>query len=157
MASALRVGIEVELLLPGHLCRRVQHHAAADLPNQINECAGRFGTLACGEPTPEYKWSTRLTYVDGPFTLTGRWRHIGSVRDDDDSTFYTIEEVEAHDYLDLAIAFDVSDQFTLNMGINNVFDTEPPIIGTNQQQSNTYPNTYDPLGRDFFISGNFRF
>jgi outer membrane receptor protein involved in Fe transport len=129
----------------------------ADLPDQINECAGRFGTLACAEPTPEFKWSTRLTYVDGPFTLTGRWRHVGEVTDDDDSTFYTVEELDAVDYFDLAIAFDVSDEFTLNMGINNLLDKQPQIIGTNQQQSNTYPNTYDVLGRDFFISGNFRF
>jgi outer membrane receptor protein involved in Fe transport len=129
----------------------------ADLPDQINECAGRFGTLACGEPTPEFKWSTRLTYIDGPVTLTGRWRHVGSVLDDDDTTFYTVEEIDSIDYFDLAVAFDVNDNFTLNMGVNNILDTLPQILGTNQQQSNTYPNTYDVLGRDLFISANFRF
>ena len=129
----------------------------ADLPDQINECAGRFGILACGEPTPEYKWSSRLSFIDGPFTLSGRWRHVGSVRDDDDATFYTVEEVEAIDYFDLSVAFEVSDEFTLTMGVNNILDTQPQLIGTNAQQSNTWPNTYDVLGRDFFISTNFRF
>ena len=39
----------------------------------------------------------------------------------------------------------------------NLFDKEPPIIGSNQEQANTYPGTYDVLGRDFFISANLRF
>ena len=46
---------------------------------------------------------------------------------------------------------------TLNMGINNMFDKLPPIIGDNQEQANTYPGSYDVIGRDFFISANLRF
>lgn len=129
----------------------------ADLPDEINECAGRFGVLACGEPTPEYKWSTRLSFIDGPFTLTGRWRHVGSVRDDDDATIYTVEEIPSYNLWDVAVSFDVSDHMTLTMGVNNLLDTQPFRLGTNQQQSNTWPNTYSVLGRDFFVSANLRF
>ena len=43
------------------------------------------------------------------------------------------------------------------MGINNLFDKEPPMLGINQEQTNTYPGTYDVIGRDFFISANLRF
>ena len=43
------------------------------------------------------------------------------------------------------------------MGIQNLFDKEPPIVGTNQEQSNTYPGTYDVIGRDFFVSASLRF
>jgi len=131
--------------------------AVADLPEEINECAGRFGILACGEPTPAWKWSSRLSFIDGPMTLTGRWRHIGGVDDDDDETFYTIERIDAIDYFDLAFAFDVSDGLRLTMGVNNLLDTRPQILGVNQEQANTWPNTYDVIGRDFFISANLRF
>lgn len=120
------------------------------------ECAGRFG-LNCGNPTPRWKWTSRLSLIDGPMTLTGRWRHTGAVRDDDDDTDFIVERIGTYDLFDLALAFDVSDNFTLNMGINNLFDTQPPIIGSNQEQANTYPGVYDVLGRDFFISGQLRF
>ena len=43
------------------------------------------------------------------------------------------------------------------MGINNLFDKEPPIIGFNAEQANTYPGTYDVIGRDFFVSASLRF
>ena len=130
---------------------------AVDEPDEINQCSGRFGVLACGEPVPRWKWTSRVSLIDGPMTLTGRWRHVGAVRDDDDATFYTTELVRPIDYFDLALAFDVSDGLRLTMGVNNLLDTEPQLIATNQQQSNTWPNTYDVIGRDFFISANLRF
>jgi outer membrane receptor protein involved in Fe transport len=44
----------------------------------------------------------------------------------------------------------------MTFGINNLFDKKPPIIGSNQEQANTYPGTFDVLGRDLFVSVNFR-
>ena len=128
-----------------------------ELPENVDECDGRFGIAICGEPTPRWKWSSRLSLIDGPMTLTGRWRHIGAVNDDDDSTTYTVERIGATDYFDLAFAFDVSDGMRLTMGVNNLLDTRPRILGVNQEQANTWPNTYDVIGRDFFISANLRF
>lgn len=127
----------------------------AALPDTI-ECAGRFGAN-CGDPQAKFKWTSRLSLVDGPFTLSGRWRHVGKVRDDDDGFAYAVENLKAYNQYDLSMAFDVSDQFSLAGGVNNLLDKKPPIIGSNAQQANTYPGTYDVLGRDFFISANFRF
>jgi iron complex outermembrane recepter protein len=121
----------------------------------INECAGRFGST-CGEPTPKWKWTTRLSWIDGPITTSLRWRHISGV-DDDSPAVRVVERLPAFDYFDLAFAFDVSDNLTLNLGVNNLFDKQPPIMGANAQQANTWPGTYDVLGRDFFVSANFRF
>ncbi|WP_166041846.1 TonB-dependent receptor [Sphingosinicella sp. YJ22] len=127
-----------------------------DLPDDVVECSGRFG-LNCGNPTPEWKWSSRLSFVDGPFTASLRWRHLGEVNDDDDSTDFIVERISAYDLFDLSFAFAVDDNLTLNMGINNMFDKLPPIVGDNQEQANTYPGSYDVIGRDFFISANLRF
>ncbi len=124
------------------------------LPN-VNRCAGLFGST-CGEPTPKWKWTTRLSWVDGPMTASLRWRHISAV-DDDAPAVRVLERIPAYDYFDLAFAFDVNDNLTLNLGVNNLFDKQPPIMGGNAQQSNTWPGTYDVLGRDFFISANLRF
>jgi outer membrane receptor protein involved in Fe transport len=127
-----------------------------DLPDEVIECAGFFG-LTCGNPTPEWKWSSRISWIDGPLTTSFRWRHVGGVDDDDEATPFIVDEIGSYDLFDLAFAFNVNDNLTLNMGINNLFDKEPPIIGSNQEQANTYPGTYDVLGRDFFISANLRF
>ncbi len=127
-----------------------------DLPDDQIECAGNFG-LNCGNPTPRWKWSSRLTWIDGPVTTSVRWRHVGAVNDDDDATDFTVERIGAYDLFDLAFGFEVNDNLTINMGINNLFDKEPPIMGFNQEQANTYPGTYDVIGRDFFISANLRF
>ena len=130
---------------------------AAEFSDDANECAGRFGLLACGDPTPKWKWTSRLTWIDGPLTTSFRWRHLGSVRDDDDTIDYVVEKLPAYDLFDLSMSYDVDEAFTLAMGVNNLFDKTPPIIGTNQEQSNTYPGTYDPLGRDYFVSATMRF
>ncbi|MBX3560352.1 MAG: TonB-dependent receptor [Sphingomonas sp.] len=134
----------------------------AGLPNVI-ECAGRFGTLCGGViigaqgVRPEWSWSSRLSWIDGPLTTSLRWRYTGRVRDDNDNVTYFTETIPAYHYFDLAFAFNVNDNLTLNLGINNLFDKQPPIIGANQEQANTIPGTYDTLGRDFFISANLRF
>lgn len=121
------------------------------------QCAGRFGLLFCDEPTPKWKWTTRLSWLDGPLTSSLRWRHVGKVRDDDDGTDYVVENLDSYNVFDLAFAFDVTDNATFNFGINNLFDKKPQLIGSNQEQANTYPNVYDVLGRDYFISASFRF
>lgn len=120
------------------------------------ECAGKFGAI-CGNPHSRYKWNTRLSFIDGPLTVSGRWRHISKVRDDDDSSDYVVEQLKAYNLFDLSFAYDISDEFSISAGVNNLLDKQPPVIGSNQEQANTYPGTYDVLGRDFFVSTNFRF
>jgi outer membrane receptor protein involved in Fe transport len=128
----------------------------ADLPEDVVQCAGRFG-LNCGNPTARWKWSSRLSLIDGPVTASLRWRHIGRTTDDDDETDYVVETIGAYDLFDLAFSVNAGDHLTLNFGVNNLLDKRPPIIGSNQEQANTYPGTFDVIGRDFFISANVRF
>ncbi|GAA0736863.1 TonB-dependent receptor [Sphingomonas sp. ABOLD] len=128
----------------------------AELPDTVNRCAGKFG-LVCGNPTPKYKWTSRLTWVDGMLTSSVRWRHLSSVNDDDSSTTYFVEKIPSYDLFDLSFAAELDKKFTFSIGVNNLFDKKPTILGNNQQQANTYPATYDVLGRDFFVSGRFKF
>ncbi|WP_231638886.1 TonB-dependent receptor domain-containing protein [Aurantiacibacter marinus] len=143
----------------------------------VIECAGRFGTT-CNNPTPSFKWTNRLSWVDGPMTVSTRWRHLSAVDDDDDNTDYTafngIERIKAYDLIDLTLSYDFNEALTFSVGVNNLFDTLPDtptfdangvvqgrpnslLLGDNQEQANTYPSTYDVLGRDFFASVLVRF
>lgn len=125
------------------------------LPDVI-ECAGYFGAN-CGNPQGKYKWTTRLTLIDGPLTSTLRWRHISSTRDDDDATDYVVEKLKAYNLYDIAFSANVSDNLTMSFGVNNLLNKKPQLIGANSEQANTYPGTFDVLGRDYFLSANLRF
>jgi outer membrane receptor protein involved in Fe transport len=123
------------------------------------QCAGFFGFFGpCGQPTPKWKWTSRLAWADGPLTSSIRWRYIGKVTDDTPgSGNFDVETIPAWNYFDLAFALDVTDNATMTFGINNLFDKKPPLMGSsNAEQANTWPSTYDPLGRDFFFSVNFK-
>jgi len=141
------------------------------------ECAGKFGQT-CGQPTSKYKWVSRASFIDGPLTTSVRWRHLSSVKDDDDSVLYTdfngTENTGSYDLIDLTLSADINENMTLSFGVSNVFNTLPTtplfnssgqvtnshnglLLGDNQEQANTYPSTYDVLGRDFFASVSLKF
>ena len=59
-------------------------------------------------------------------------------------------------YIDLAAIWDFTDNASLRIGINNLFDREPPIVGQEAGPSisgngGTFPGLYDVLGRYLFI------
>lgn len=143
----------------------------------IVECAGRFGA-GCGEPTPSFKWTARASFVDGPLTTSLRWRHLSAVDDNDDDVDYAsfngVERIPAYDILDLTFSAEASENVTVTVGVNNIFDTLPQsptfdangfvsstnngtLLGDNQEQANTYPSTYEVLGRDYFVSALIKF
>lgn len=130
--------------------------AVPSLPNEVIRCAGRFGAN-CGDPVAKYKWNARVSWADGPLSTSVNWSHLSSVRDDDDDTDFSVERLRSYDTIDLTMSFDVNDNFNLSMGVNNLFNKQPFIIGDNAEQANTYPGTYDVLGRDFFVSAKLVF
>lgn len=120
------------------------------------ECAGNFGQL-CGEPLAEYGHRMTLNWTRDAWTGQLVWRHVGEVEDDDPDTTYFAEELDAENYFDLSGSYRFNDNYSLGFGIDNVLDTEPPIIGDNQEQANTFPATYDVFGRTFFLRGSAKF
>ncbi|MEW2849377.1 hypothetical protein AB1A86_18530, partial [Stenotrophomonas maltophilia] len=53
--------------------------------------------------------------------------------------------------------FQATDRFSLLFAVRNVFDRKPPFVGssigsTAYNSGNTYPSTYDPLGRLFSVT-----
>jgi outer membrane receptor protein involved in Fe transport len=126
------------------------------VPDLVVNCVGKFG-LNCGNPYSKWRLNTRVTWNTGPLSLSLAWRHLSSVRDDDDTTVYSVEKIPAYNYYDMTASFDVMHKFTWTLGINNLADKKPPILGDNQEQSNTYPSTYDVYGRAFFTSVSFKY
>lgn len=65
--------------------------------------------------------------------------------------------ISARDYFDLTLQFDVTKRFQLTLGVQNLLDKDPPVVGgqagsTTANSGNTFPSTYDPIGRAYSAS-----
>jgi iron complex outermembrane recepter protein len=70
--------------------------------------------------------------------------------------------IRAYHYFDLSAQFDVMKTMTLTIGVSNLFNVAPPVTGaqagtTSANSGNTFPSTYDPLGRSFNASVRMKF
>jgi iron complex outermembrane receptor protein len=135
-------------------------------------CAGYFGVV-CGASNPFWRhvlnttWSTPWDGLD----VTLRWRYIGSANSEYTSSYSQLsgsalpmtEHIGAYNYLDLSAQFGLYKNVRLQLGVNNLTDKDPPIVnaagggfGSNcptitpngsSCNGNTFPGTYDALGR----------
>jgi iron complex outermembrane receptor protein len=137
--------------------------------NSKYDCAGFFANQ-CGVPNPEWRHRLRVdwgTPIEG-LNLAGTWRYYGgaelAVLGSDGSlnnspSARLDREFDAINYFDLAATWQALDNVNVRMGVNNVFDTDPPLsssVGTTGN-NNTYPQLYNAMGRYFFfgVTANF--
>jgi len=137
--------------------------------NSEYDCAG-FYANQCGVPNPEWRHRLRVdwgTPIDG-LNINGTWRYYGSaeiaVLGADGSLSNAPDtrldrSLDAMNYFDLAGTWQMRDNISVRAGVNNVFDTDPPLsysVGTTGN-NNTYPQLYNAMGRYFFfgVTANF--
>lgn len=124
------------------------------------ECVGKYGN-DCGTPTPEWRHRARVSWstpVDA-LEISGTWRYLGAVDLDTGATGRVDSTLDAQNYFDLAGTWGVTDYATLRAGVNNILDTDPPLSASagTTGNGNTYPQSYDALGRYFFVGATFDF
>jgi len=132
------------------------------VPQNKNRCVGAYGST-CGEPIPEFKGVTRLTWSTGPLGVSLRHRYIDSVTSDRYVlpksagltppllATLTNPKFDAKNYFDLSFTFDFGDRAEIYAGVNNVLDTDPPIVAGFGGYGNTFPATYDYAGMTVFL------
>jgi iron complex outermembrane receptor protein len=136
-------------------------------PTSIDrECVG-FYSISCGPIAPEWSWVFRTTASLPTGTdITLRWRYIGGVELEPlvnpATVFDDYESIGAYSYIDLAFAQQVGDNLRLTLSIDNLLNKEPPVVGntigsTAFNSGNTYPTSYDAIGRKYRIGLNLRF
>jgi outer membrane receptor protein involved in Fe transport len=116
---------------------------------------------------PRWRHRLRVTWAtpwDVDFSVN--WRYLSGVKDDQNSTNPLIgtgpgtniwdATINDYWYLDVAADWNVRTGVDLHAGVNNIFDRLPPVISTaalpaTTGNDNTFPGTYDSLGRTMFI------
>ena len=137
------------------------------------DCKGLYGTT-CGVPAPEWRhkmrvtWNTPYSYGDWvkSLSLSAQWRYFGPVTLDAYSSdpqlnnpglqYETDRRFSARNYLDLTANFTVHNNLNFRVGVQNVFDKDPPIVGASNCAAvicngNTFAQVYDTLGRYVFV------
>jgi iron complex outermembrane recepter protein len=120
-------------------------------------CKGTYGARCSSDlvtlVAPDYRHRATFTWDSEPLTVQLGWKRIGSVKD---STVGSVGKIGAFDYFDLNIALRPPvEGLTLNFGVDNLLGKKPPLP-INPGAFNTFPDTYDVLGRTFGFSLTFR-
>ena len=122
-----------------------------------DDCNGVFGgSCFTGEVNPEYRHRATVTWqTNHDVDVTATWRYFGSV----DSQGDEIPEgaignsFSAENTFDLFANWDVADELSLGLGVNNILDNDPPFTDFRfTANGNTFPSSYDSNGRYVFVT-----
>ena len=137
---------------------------------------------APGSLQPRFTWLQRTTLTFGDVDVSLMWRHISHMRAEPGAVAYagvlpgrattnvgtlngqTVDfgHIPAFNYFDLATRFSLTDHLDITMTVQNLFNKQPPLVGstigtTAFNSGNTYPSTYDALGRRFVVGARIKF
>lgn len=112
-----------------------------------------------GQSFPKWKanLNTRVNFGDFEFSLRGRY--IDGMKNRLSAEFAgepSPTGTGAVVYWDTSLAYNFSENYTVRLGVNNLFDKQPPTYSPNVQ-SGTEPSLYDVIGRRIAISANIKF
>ncbi|MEJ0085626.1 MAG: TonB-dependent receptor [Pseudomonadota bacterium] len=137
------------------------------VPENKNRCVGSYGST-CGEPIPELKGVTRVTWTSGDLGVSLRHRFIDSVTTDryvlpktsggtpPALNTFTNPTLPKRSYFDLSFTYDIGDKAEVYAGVNNLLDEDPPIVAGFGGYGNTFPATYDYAGMTVFLGVNIK-
>ena len=155
--------------------------------SQYRECVGLYSSncgspgsagpsSAAGSLQPAFTWNQRTTLTFGPADISLLWRHVGSMKVEDGVTAFAgtigsgalagevvdFGKIKAYNYLDLATRIGVGDNLDFTVTVTNLLDKSPPIVGgtigsTSFNSGNTFPSTYDAIGRRFQFGARMKF
>lgn len=137
-----------------------------------HNCVGKYST-DCASIQPEFTTNTRVTLGFKDFDFSVLWRHLSKSENEYNDAYsgpvaalggkvYDFNKIKAFNYFDLTTRFNIVDNLTFTVTVQNLLDKKPPIVGTNVgtvafNSGNTYPSTYDTLGRRYAASVKLKF
>ncbi len=120
------------------------------------DCAGKVN-LSCFNP--RWRHVANFNYSRDWWSVNVRWRYMGSVKYvNTDGTLGTKDklvanhnhEISAYNWIDLSGTFKLTSKLNWTIGVNNIADKAPPLVGNSLTFNANTPGGYDELGRYFF-------
>lgn len=151
----------------------VDHNETTPVPGaHTYDCASLFGyTCQTINPRWHHIFSTTWNTPWYGLSTTARWRYIGKVTQDNDTNDPTLQyatwgaydyfnaSIPAYNYFDLELSWHPLKQLTLRVGVNDIFDKDPPLVDSYLVAggaANTY-DIYDFLGRQVYAAFTAKF
>jgi outer membrane receptor protein involved in Fe transport len=108
---------------------------------------------------PKNKWNLNTTYSNDNLEFNWQLRYVGSQSYDGGEGGPTFQPIV---YNDISLHYHITDQLTPYIGVNNLFNVQPPIVTEEYQQTgggvtyavtgtNTVPDVYDVIGRYIYF------
>lgn len=171
---------KIRTALVGTYINSYEVEPIANDPGSSYQCVGYYGATCSsfntGAGIPVFRWRHTLrTTWSTPWSgldVSVAWRYFSGVKSEQFSTnpnlgaiggtiangviSNTDAFISSFNYIDLTAAVKLGDKVTLRLGVNNVFDKDPPVIGASTLpgppagNGNTFPQVYDSLGRFIF-------
>ena len=117
---------------------------------------GRAGFIQGFSAYPEHKTTASLTLRARNWSVVWSNRHISAMDDFLRPANLTDDaKAEAIWYNDIFVNYDIGGKFTIVVGLDNIFDEEPPRFHS-AFNAETEPGTYDTIGRRFFTTFTIR-
>ena len=146
------------------------------------QCAGYY-SANCGSIQPHFQTSLRNTFTIGPVDLSILWRYIAPENQEPSDAIanapafvgnlpsgigslsgqsVNFGHIPAYNYFDATTRFTVQKNLVFTIAVLNVFNKAPPLVGwtigsTAYNSGNTYPSTYDALGRRIAVNAKVTF
>ena len=132
--------------------------------SQVVKCNGYFdspcGTRTAGS-SPNNRINTSFSYSKGDLNAhlasywidgTTHWETVSWRLFNDDEPNLAIPQIGSKHYMSLQVGYDFSDSISASIGIDNLFDTNAPLLATSFDGTNTDVMLYDVFGRTFSVS-----
>ena len=139
-----------------------------------------------GSLQPKFQWSLRNTFTIDNVDLSLLWRHLDGFEQEPDDIAngnggsfvgalpstggnaflrgrdVNFQKIKSYDIFDATMRFNVNETITFTIAVQNLLDKLPPLTGTGVSGStfnggNTYPSTYDSVGRRYAVGARLRF
>jgi outer membrane receptor protein involved in Fe transport len=146
------------------------HYKSTELAdNPLVDYSGTLGTAQNALNPGAFRYRTLVTvgYTVGPFGASLQWQHLPKVKQESAALFpTTISGYPAYDLFSLRGTYQALDNVQLRFGVDNLFNTKPPLGGVNSAANISLGQNpgggfngqfYDTNGRRFFVGANLKF
>jgi outer membrane receptor protein involved in Fe transport len=138
------------------------------------DCIDLYGVTCTANgptsPIPKWRHTLRTTWSRKNLEVSLNWRYIGSLKFEatdprvpvapNEVVYPADSHVAAYNYFDLNVGHE-SSNVDVRVGVNNLFDKKPPIVGLSSSPAivngNLLAGIFDPFGREIFVEATAHF